>query len=673
MPAMPVADISQQIGYVSPLLHIHAHSMALDKALGDRKQHIAREAQNAGLPVQAMAAATQLQPGEVGSPTALTMALQSRMASVVQHLPLTATLALSMTPAQAKYLFSCYANAPHVPHHIKKIPLSEVFDVPKLLTTLFTILSGKYSQLLEYFDVRHFDRWTTPQDYDKFFSSQLPRLLKTLGFMHLDTFTLPVLALNKSWQDNVVWGEQFLSGPNPTLIRKVDRAEAVQLLVDFFPLRAGFSAQDRVNRVQELVRMTIRGGGTLDYSQLLDRLYVVDHAMLLKCSPVRSLNAKGDRAYVHAPMTLLFATPSGSDRAQEGRLAPLAIWVRQCLGPLALASALEAKPTAERLFYPDSPPSVWMFAKMCAGNADANQHELVAHLGFTHLLTEAIAIASQRTFAGQGFGDGLIHEGQVNEDPNKDHPVFRLLLPHFHRTLMINEQGRGTLMTPGPGGLFSLDQVTSLGVAEGVALIDSSFETMEWDVQVNMKANLASRGFAADEPGQLSRFYYRDFGYIVWDAMQRYVELALQRGYADHDREQSEAERDALVADDRLLQKWCDCTRGPLNTLQGNVPTFPKSIGTFSQLVTLCTSIIWCASAQHAAVNFSQYDYVSLVRLTSHTDTLRCPTRPSNDCYLCRSASLLSTPSLPIGRSFCGSQCPTAAPLALERPSTRCG
>ena len=614
---LAVAHSALPVGFVSPHFHLHATSMALDRSLGKRKALLAQ--QDPAGPVAAAAAASQPGTGQ-GDPMAI--ALQQRLASVVQSMPPPALLSLGVTPAQTAYTFSCYVNAPNVPHYIKQIPASELVDVPKLAHTLLTILSGKWSTLLDYLDTRDFDRWTTPQDYEKFFSARLPALLKRLGYMHLDSFTLP--ALHSTWTDNLVWGEQFLSGPNPTLIRKVKAAEAQQLLNDFFPLTAGFNVRDRENRVKQLVGRA--GKGKLEYSAVLDRLYVVDHDMLLKCSPVRDLNDR-DKAYVHAPKTLLFATPPtpGPDGTAEVRLAPLAIWVRKCVGGNAVLTP--SKPTVERLFYPDSPAATWMFAKMCVGNADANHHELVAHLGFTHLLTEAVAISTIRTFSGQGFGASLAHDGHFNEDPAKDHPVYRLLLPHFHRTLLINEQGRHTLMNPVPGGLFSLDQVTSLGVNEGIALIDSSFEAMQWNTQVNMEENLASRGFPRSDPGQLSRFYYRDFGYKVWDALERYVELSLQRGFADAQPSQTDDSRDILIRDDRLLQAWCDCTRGPLNTLQGHIPSFPKTIDNFSQLVTLCTSIIWSASAQHAAVNFSQYDYVS----DRHTPV---PTRAMHFCLL---------------------------------------
>ena len=572
--------------------------MALDQALGDRKRRIAQEALMMGL-------AAPPQPGERPVPT-LSAALSHRVATVLPLMPKTALMSLSITPAEAEYMFSQYVNAPHVSHYIKKIPTREWFDPPKLLTTVLTILRGYFSQLIEHTDVRGFDRWERPQEYDKFFSDKLPALLKMLGLVWVDAFYKPVLAVGGSWADDVVWAEQFLSGPNPTLICKVTREEAPQLLNDFFPLRPGFMAnnQDRAHRIAMLVQMGSRDEGRMDPAALFDRLYVVDHEMLLKAAEMRHLNSR-DKAYIHAPKTLLFATP-------KGRLAPLALWVRKCQGPHVTEDALKAlRPTPERLFYPDSPAAVWMFAKMCVGNADANQHELVAHLGFTHLLTEAIVIASTRTFAGQGFGKALSHGGQINDDPNKDHPVFRVLRPHFHRTLMINQQGRGTLMTPGPGGLFSLDQVTSLGVVEGIALIDQSFERLKWDEQVNMVANLTNRGFDPEGPCQLSRFYYRDFGFKVWKVMHTYVDSSLRRGFQDNGRDLSDPELDELVRHDHLLQNWCRCTRGPLNTTQGNVPSFPKSIDQFKDLVTLCTTIMWTASAQHAAVNFSQYDYVS--------------------------------------------------------------
>jgi len=138
----------------------------------------------------------------------------------------------------------------------------------------------------------------------------------------------------------------------------------------------------------------------------------------------------------------------------------------------------------------------------------------------------------------------------------------------------------------------------------------------------------------------LPEFPYRDDALLLWDAIARYVTSYLQRYYAD----------DQAVQNDPYLQAWAAELGAPLESLPksafpqvptwmpeeiatqtglhldplptySRVPNFlPLEAGRLSSpgmtlqfLIDLATQIIFTCGPQHAAVNFSQFDYVGFV------------------------------------------------------------
>eukprot|EP00479_Gromia_sphaerica_P000091 TRINITY_DN10080_c1_g1_i1.p1 TRINITY_DN10080_c1_g1~~TRINITY_DN10080_c1_g1_i1.p1 ORF type:complete len:153 (-),score=16.36 TRINITY_DN10080_c1_g1_i1:170-628(-) len=77
---------------------------------------------------------------------------------------------------------------------------------------------------------------------------------------------------------------------------------------------------------------------------------------------------------------------------------------------------------------------------MCALNADTQYHEMISHLGYTHLAMEPVIIS---------FHSAL----------TDDHLLLRLMFPFFKHTLAINHLGRSVLLKP--GGAF--DEIMSIG------------------------------------------------------------------------------------------------------------------------------------------------------------------------------------------------------------------
>ena len=88
-----------------------------------------------------------------------------------------------------------------------------------------------------------------------------------------------------------------------------------------------------------------------------------------------------------------------------------------------------APPPTTQVFVPSDPPNLWLLAKMFYNNAEAQHHESLTHLGFTHLLMEGVVICSNRHLS-------------------VSHPLFRLMAPHFLFLLSINVIALQDLLGP---------------------------------------------------------------------------------------------------------------------------------------------------------------------------------------------------------------------------------
>ncbi len=251
---------------------------------------------------------------------------------------------------------------------------------------------------------------------------------------------------------------------------------------------------------------------------------------------------------------------------------------------------------------PHSDPDAWMRAKLYTQVADITHHELITHLGDTHLAMEAFAIATPRQLP-------------VN------HPVYRLLKPHFQFLLAINTRGNEILL--GKGG--AIDELMAPTREASIGLINKAYRDRAFQ-DFALPTNLHHRGVTADF---LPEFPYRDDALLLWDAIAHYTSRFLHRYYPD----------DAAVQRDLYLQAWAaelgealdvrpveEFAQAPawmpteitqalglkLDELPSHprVPGFPTQITSLQQLIEIATQVIFTCGPQHAAVNFCQFDYV---------------------------------------------------------------
>lgn len=362
------------------------------------------------------------------------------------------------------------------------------------------------------------------------------------------------------------FARQRLAGQNPTVIRRVQLSDQ-QLL-------QAWTGQP----------YHTTDGTPLDVVQAVNenRLFVADYPLL---QHLTAADLQPGR-YVGSPTAVFYKGDQG--------LEPLLIQLEP-----------------GRIVSPANEQDDWMRAKLYVQSADVTHHELIAHLCYTHLAMEAFAIATPRQLPAS-------------------HPVYRLLRPHFQFLLAINTRGNTILLGEGA----AIDQLMAPTREASLSLINRAYRDRPFQ-QYGLLNDIRQRGI---EPEVLPEFPYRDDGLLLWEAIERYVTRYLQRYYGD----------DRAVQQDAYLQAWAAELGTPLNlcpraefpqppawlphewrTQTGlepehfptypRVPEFPSEDGpsgeltSLQQVIDIATLVIFTCGPQHAAVNFSQFDYVGYV------------------------------------------------------------
>lgn len=193
------------------------------------------------------------------------------------------------------------------------------------------------------------------------------------------------------------------------------------------------------------------------------------------------------------------------------------------------------------------------------------------------------------------------------------HPIFKLLRPHFRYTMAINSRARATLINDG-GIIDNLFAIGGPGKNELVKRF-SALYSVHW---TNIVKNVKQRG--VDSPDKLPGYYYRDDGIKIWKAIEKFVGQFIDNFY----------ESDEEVKTDTELQNWAEeihttAFPGYFGAEDGH--GFPKQISSKQELTEHCTLIIFTGSAQHASINFGQYDIYGFVPNAPTTLRHTPPTR----------------------------------------------
>uniref|UniRef100_A0A8C1SVS5 Lipoxygenase domain-containing protein n=1 Tax=Cyprinus carpio TaxID=7962 RepID=A0A8C1SVS5_CYPCA len=245
------------------------------------------------------------------------------------------------------------------------------------------------------------------------------------------------------------------------------------------------------------------------------------------------------------------------------QIVPIAIQLSQTPGEMS------------PIFLPRDNKYDWMLAKMWVRSSDFLVHQLVTHLLKTHLLSEVFEMAMYRQLSAV-------------------HPVYKLLMPHVRFTIAINAKAREKLISK--DGIFS--QVSSINGAGMGKLIQNAMKTLTYE-SLCFPEDIKARGME-DVP----KYYYRDDGKMVWKAIHCFVSAVIKTYYRSDKAVQKDVEIQEFVKDVACFD-------------------FPKSLSSREQLVEYLTAVIFTASAQHAAVNFGQFDWYGWI--PNSPSTMRKP------------------------------------------------
>ncbi|XP_051757082.1 polyunsaturated fatty acid 5-lipoxygenase-like isoform X2 [Ctenopharyngodon idella] len=271
--------------------------------------------------------------------------------------------------------------------------------------------------------------------------------------------------------------------------------------------------------------------------------------------------ASSTRHYLTAPICLLY-------KNRLDQIVPIAIQLSQNPG--------EKSP----IFLPSDNEYDWMLAKMWVKSSDFNVHQLVTHLLKTHLISEVFEIAMYRQLSAV-------------------HPVHKLLKPHVRFTIAINAEAREKLVSD--GGVFS--KISSIAGAEMEKVIKRAMETLTYESLCFPEA-IKARGME-----DIPKYFYRDDGMKIWEAINCFVSAVVEIYY----------DSDETVQKDVEIQEFVKDVSFGMN----NSDKFPKSLKTREELAEYLTVVIFTASAQHAAVNFGQFDWYGWI--PNSPSTMRKP------------------------------------------------
>ncbi|MEH1949805.1 MAG: lipoxygenase family protein [Nostoc sp.] len=313
---------------------------------------------------------------------------------------------------------------------------------------------------------------------------------------------------------------------------------------------------DRFPVTDEHYQAVMGTDDSLAAAGLEGRLYLADYKIL---DGAVNGTFPHEQKYLYAPLAL-FALPKGSDPTRL--LRPIAIQCGQTPGP------------DYPIVTPNSGKYSWLFAKTIVQIADANYHEAVTHLARTHLFVGVFAIATARQLP-------------------LTHPLRILLHPHFDSTLAINDAAQRILIAPGGG----VDRLLSSSIDNSRVLAVLGLQSYGFNSAILPK-QFQQRG--VDDPNLLPVYPYRDDALLVWDVIHQWVADYLNLYYTT----------DEDIQKDTALQAWA--AEIPAYD-GGRIPDFGEdgSIKTRNYLIDATTLIIFTASAQHAAVNFPQKDFMS--------------------------------------------------------------
>ncbi|CAL5005384.1 unnamed protein product [Urochloa decumbens] len=402
-----------------------------------------------------------------------------------------------------------------------------------------------------------------------FLRGVLPRLLQRLRDSPADNVLLFDTPKNVQkdkfgWLRDEEFARETLAGMNPYAIELVREFPLMSKLdpAVYGPAESAITAEILEKQMGHVM--------TVADAVKQKRLFMLDyHDLYLPY--VHKIRAQ-EHTTMYGSRTVFFLTG-------DGTLQLLAIELTRPASPPP-----SAQPQWRRVFTPSTDTTeswLWRMAKSHVRAHDSGHHELVTHWLRTHCAVEPYIIAANR---------------QLSEM----HPVYHLLHPHFRYTMRINALARSALINA--GGIIEL----SFSPGKHAMELSSAAYDKLWRFDAeSLPADLVRRGMAEVDPTSehgvklvIEDYPFANDGLLVWDAIERWVEAYVARFYPDA----------AAVAGDAELQAfWAEVIEVGHGDKK-DAPGWPE-LDTPASLAHALATIVWVASAHHAAVNFGQYDF----------------------------------------------------------------
>jgi len=283
------------------------------------------------------------------------------------------------------------------------------------------------------------------------------------------------------------------------------------------------------------------------------RLYLADYALF---DAAATGVTDGHAKFLWAPIVLFCV-----DRSVPGALRPIAIQTGGHAG------------TRATLYFPWDRD--WVLARTAANVADENLQGVLVHLGWCHMVIERFILAAHR---------------QLSED----HPLFVLLAPHFETTLAVNQVAKDSVVSP--GGVQ--DRLLAPLIETQTTILNRSVGTLDL-ASLDPTIDYARRGVAGDA---LPSYPFRDDALPIWASMRHFVESYVRLYYAS----------DADVAADTELAAF---VREVGAADGGRLPVMVAGVATrtIGDVVDLISRVLFRATAYHATINNSNYDWAAFV------------------------------------------------------------
>jgi linoleate 9S-lipoxygenase len=387
-----------------------------------------------------------------------------------------------------------------------------------------------------------------------------------------------------AWRTDEEFGREMLAGVNPMIIRRLQEFPPTSNLDPWI-----YGIQTSTIKEEHILNNL--EGFTVLKALRENRLFIVDYhdAIMPYLQKINAL--KGN--FIYATRTLLFLK-------DDGTIKPVAIELS-----LPHSDGLQ-KGAVSKVYTPASEGvdgSIWLLAKAYAAVNDSGYHQLISHWLNTHAVIEPFIIATNRQLS-------------------VTHPIHKLMSPHYRDTMNINALARQALINA--GGL-----VESTVFPQKYGLTMSSDVYKSWNLtEQGLPDDLIKRGVAVEDPSSpykirllIKDYPYAVDGLAVWSAIESWVNEYCSLYYPN----------DSAVKSDTELQAWWKEIREVGHGDKKDEVWWPK-INTVKELTKTCTTIIWVASALHAAVNFGQYPYAGY--LPNRPTVSRQPMpEPGTDAY----------------------------------------